>query len=130
MFVSGGLHISHFESSGAGFAKIIALIYSAMRDSTPVIRHISANLANSIAVVIVTSGVHSVNTTRPRHTHCTSIWKLRAVTTPFISSKVVDCSSPSLKDPSNVAAKYGDCLQSRAFGSLYSWLAVPMRIMT
>lgn len=73
MFVSSGLYISHFESSRARFAKIIALIYSAIRDSTPVIRHISANLVNSIAVVIVTSGVHSVNTTRLRHTHYTSI---------------------------------------------------------
>jgi hypothetical protein len=42
----------------------------------------------------------------------------------------VDCSAPSLKGPLNVAAKYRDCLQRRAFGSLYSWLADPMRIVT
>lgn len=91
-------------------ARIIVLICSAMRNSMPVIRHMSASLANSIAVVIAMSGAHSLNTTRPRHTHCTSISKLRGVTTPFISSNVVACSSPSLKVPANVAAKYGDCL--------------------
>lgn len=95
----------------------------------PVMRHISANLENSIAVVIEASGTQSLNTTRPRHTRYTSIWSLRGVTTPSISSKVIDCSSPSLKGPPNVAAKYWDCLQRRAFGSLYSWLADPMRIM-
>ena len=83
-----------------------------------------------VCFTLVTSGALSLDTTRPRHTHCISIWKLRGVTTPCISSKVVDCSSPSLKGPSNIAAKYGDCLQRRAFGSLYSLLADPMRIAT
>jgi hypothetical protein len=96
----------------------------------PVIRHISANLANSMAVVIETPSAHSLNTTRPRHTRCTSIWNLRGVTTPSISSKVVNCSSPPLKGPPNVAAKYWDYLQRRAFVSLYSWLADPMWIVT
>ena len=130
MSVSGALCLSHFQSPRARFTKMIALISSAMGDSMPVTQHISANLANSMAVVIETSGVYSPNTTRPRHTHCTSIWKLQGVTTPSISSKVVDCSSPSLKGPSNIAAKYSDCLQRRAFRSLYSWLADPMRIVT
>jgi hypothetical protein len=130
VFVSSAFHLSKYVSFGARFARIIVSIYLAIRDPTPVIRHISANLANSMAVVIATSGAHSLNTTRLRHTHCTSIWKLRGVTTPFISSKVVDRSSPSLKDPLNVAAKYRDCLQRRAFGSLYSWLVDLMRIVT
>src|SRR4051794_17388812 len=68
VFVSGALHLSNFVSSGAGFARMVTLICSAMKDSMPVIRHIAANLANSMAVVIVTSGAHSLNTTRPRHT--------------------------------------------------------------
>jgi hypothetical protein len=73
-------------------ARIIVLICSAIRDSMAVIRHMSASLASSIVVVIAMSGAHSLNTTRPRHTHCTSISRLRGVTTPFISSKVVACS--------------------------------------
>jgi hypothetical protein len=126
--VSGALP-SHSGFSGAGFARIIALIRSAISDSILVIRYISANLANSMAVVIETSGIYPPNTTRPRYTHYISIWKLRGVTTPSISSKVVNCSSPSLKGPSNIAAKYSDYLQRRAFGSLYSWLVDPIRIV-
>jgi hypothetical protein len=68
--------------------------------------------------------------TRPRYSHCTSSLKLRSETTPSISVKVVDCSSPSWNFPSNVAAKYGDCLQRRAFESLYSRPVDPIRIRT
>ncbi len=37
---------------------------------------------------------------------------------------------PSLKGSSNMAVKYVDCLQRRDFGSLYSWVVDPMRIVT
>jgi hypothetical protein len=77
--------IVHSSSYRGGFARMIALICSAMRDSMQIIPHISTSLANSIAVVIATSVVHFLNTIRPRHTHCTSIWKPRGMTTPFIS---------------------------------------------
>jgi len=116
---------------GGELAIITSLICPAIRDSMPVTPHISANLTNSIIVVMISSGVDSPKTTRPRHSHCDNIRKLRVETTPSTSSKVVDWSSSSSKFPSsNVAAKYEDCLQRRAFGSIYSWLAGPMGIVT
>ena len=51
-------------------------------------------LANSMAMVLPTSGVHSLKTTRPKHIHCTSTSKLRGETTPIVSSKVDDMLFP------------------------------------
>ena len=72
MFVSGALQPGHSGSSGAGFARIIALIRSAIRDSMPVTRYVSANLANSTAVVIETSGAlskHHLAKAHPLYKH-------------------------------------------------------------
>ena len=55
MFVSRVLYIWKLLFSKAGFAKTIALICLAIRDSMLVTLHISANLVNSIAVVMARS---------------------------------------------------------------------------
>jgi hypothetical protein len=101
---------------GAGLARIIVLICSAMMLSMPVTPHMSAILTNSTTVEIESVGVELPKTTRPRYNHCTSNSKLRTETTPSSSF--------------NVALKYGDCLHRRAFDSLYSRLDDPIRIVT
>lgn len=45
----------------------------AIRDSMLVTPHISASLTNSIAAVMLSSGVNSPKTTRPRYSHCDNI---------------------------------------------------------
>jgi len=114
----------------ARWAMIMPLIRSAIKASIPVTPYISAILTNSIVAVIASSGANSPKMTRPRCSHCTSNWKLRVEITPSSSLKSIDWSSPSWNFPSNAASKYRDCLHRRAFGSLYSWLGDPTRIVT
>jgi hypothetical protein len=67
--MSRGLHFVNIGSFKAGFARTIVSIRSIIRDSMLVIRHISANLVNSITIIITLSGIDYLNITRLRHTH-------------------------------------------------------------
>lgn len=121
--------VPYRRALGLGFFMMTVLLSSAIRVFITVTPHMSAILTNSIMAVILSFGVNLPKTTLPRYSHCSSSSKLRTETTSSISVMVVDFSSPSRKSPSNVVAKYGDCLQRSVFESLYSRLVDLMRYL-
>jgi len=75
---------------GAGFIRIVALIYLAIMLSMPVILYISVILINSMIVEIKSVSVKSFKITRPRYNHYISNSKLRIEITLSTFFNIID----------------------------------------